>query len=126
MEAVQSLSEVVGKAAACRALAVPRASFYRWKEPKAAPAPRSPSPRALRETEQERVCQVLHAPEFVDLSPWSVYASLLDVGQYLCSVSTMYRILRQHDEVRERRNQLRHPRYQKPELLAERPNEGWT
>src|SRR5262249_10294381 len=55
-----------------------------------------------------------------------VYATLLDEGRYLCSERTMYRILAEHDEVRDRRNQLRHPRYAAPELLARRPNELWS
>ena len=126
MEAVVELSGVVGKAEACRALAVSRASFYRWCAPKPAQGSLPRSLRALSEEERGRVRGVLRAPRFVDLSPWSVYAALLDVGVYLCSVSTMYRLLREEGEVRERRNQLTHPRYEKPELLARGPNEVWT
>jgi len=126
MEAVRELSGVVGKAEACRALVVPRGSFYRWCAPKPARSSRPCSPRALNEGEREQVLRVLHAPEYVDLSPWSVYAALLDLGIYHCSVSTMYRLLREGGEVRERRNQLAHPRYEKPELLATGPNEVWT
>ena len=69
---------------------------------------------------------VLHEPRFVDLAPAEVYATLLDEGRYLCSERTMYRLLAEHQEVRERRNQLRHPRYAAPELLARRPNELWS
>lgn len=126
MEAVGELSAVVGKAEACRVLAVPRASYYRWCAPKPTPVPRPRSPRALSEQERDEVLRVLHAPAYVDLSPWSVYAALLDEGIYHCSVSTMYRLLRENGEVRERRNQLAHPQYRKPELLARRPNEVWT
>ena len=126
MEAVGELSGVVGKAEACRALAVPRSSYYRWCAPKPSPVPRPRSPRALSEQERDEVLRVLHAPAYVDLSPWSIYAALLDQGVYHCSVSTMYRLLRENGEVRERRNQLAHPQYQKPELLARRPNEVWT
>ena len=72
------------------------------------------------------VLDLLHAPRFADQAPAEVCASLLDEGVYHCSIRTMYRILDQHDEVRERRNQLRHPVYEKPELLAERPNEVWS
>jgi putative transposase len=60
------------------------------------------------------------------LAPAEVYATLLDEGRYLCSERTMYRFLAAHDEVRERRNQLRHPCYAAPELLARRPNELWS
>jgi putative transposase len=62
----------------------------------------------------------------MDKAPQEVYATLLDEEKYLCSISSMYRILRGNEEVRERRNQLRHPIYQKPELLATRSNEVWS
>lgn len=88
-----------------------------------APASRPRPARALSEAERKRVLEVLHAPELVDRSPWSVYAALLDTGLYLCSVSTMYLILREAGEIKERRNQLNRPKYKKPELLATRPNE---
>lgn len=121
MQAALELSEVVGKAAACRSLAMPRASFYRWWAPRMAPASRPRPARALSEAERKRVLEVLHAPESVDRSPWSVYAALLDTGLYLCSVSTMYRIFREAGEIKERRNQLNRPKYKKPELLARSP-----
>ncbi len=69
---------------------------------------------------------LLHAPCFADQAPAEIYATLLDDGVYNCSIRTMYRLLGQHGEVRERRRQLRHPVYQKPELLAEKPNEVWS
>ena len=76
--------------------------------------------------QQQAVLKLLHAPRFADQAPAEIYASLLDEGVYHCSIRTMYRVLDQHDEVRERRQQLRHPIYRKPELLAERPNEVWS
>lgn len=69
---------------------------------------------------------LLREPRFVDLAPAEVYATLLDEGVYHCSIRTMYRLLAEHDEVRERRDQLRHPAYRKPELLAKAPNEVWS
>jgi putative transposase len=60
------------------------------------------------------------------MAPTQVYARLLDHGIYHCSVSTMYRILRAEDEVRERRNQRQHRDYKKPELLATAPNQVWS
>jgi len=72
------------------------------------------------------VRDLLREPDFVDLAPAEIYATLLDQGIYHCSIRTMYRILDEHDEVRERRQQLRHPVYQKPELLAEGPNQVWS
>jgi putative transposase len=68
----------------------------------------------------------LHSERFVDKAPAEVWATLLDEGTYQCSIRTMYRILSAHGEVRERRNQLRHPNYRKPELLAEGPNQVWS
>ena len=69
---------------------------------------------------------VLHSPRFVDQAPAAVYARLLDEGHYLCSIRTLYRILAEKEEVRERRRQLIHPQYEKPELLATGPNELWS
>ena len=83
--------------------------------------------RALTEPERERVLEVLHCERFVDVAPEETYATLLDEGTYLCSTRTMYRILAaHHGGVRDRRAQLTHPPYAKPELLAERPNELWS
>jgi putative transposase len=69
---------------------------------------------------------VLHSERFSDTAPAEVVATLLDEGTYLCSERTMYRLLEQDGEVRERRDQLRHPVYSRPELLATRPNELWS
>jgi putative transposase len=89
-----------------------------------------PCPALLRsylsEAERQQVRGLLHAERFVDQAPRAVYATLLDEGQYLCSVRTMYRILAEAEEVRERRNQRRHPIYAKPELLATAPNQIWS
>jgi putative transposase len=82
--------------------------------------------RALSDPEQRGVVDLLHEPRFVDLAPAQIYAMLLDEGRYLCSERTIYRILAAHREVRERRNQLRHPVYAKPHLVAKRPNELWS
>lgn len=119
---------------ACEALDVSRATFYRSHGPDATaralseadPRPSKRSHRALSGAERERVLETLHEERFQDLAVPQVYAQLLDEGTYLCSVRTMYRILEQHSEVRERRNQLRHPNYAKPELLATAPNQVWS
>lgn len=87
---------------------------------------RLPQPRALSEAERTEVLGVLHHERFVDQAPASIYANLLDEGRYLCSVPTMYRILRTEDEVRERRRQATHPATVKPELVATGPNEIWS
>ena len=117
----------LGVAPACRALAVPRATYYRWCGPKASsPATPRRVPRALAPAEREQVLALLNDERFADLAPAEVYATLLDEGKYVCSIRTMYRILRAHGEVQERRRQLRHPHYQAPELLATRPNQLWS
>jgi len=72
------------------------------------------------------VLDQLNSDRFADQSPRQVYAKLLDEGNYFCSVRTMYRILTDNQSSRERRNQLKHPNYQKPELLATGPNEVWS
>lgn len=126
MKATVELSLAVGAAPACQALAVPRATFYRWRDPPPKDLPRKPSPRSLTGDQRQQVLDALRSPRFVDQAPAQVHAALLDEGEYHCSVRTMYRILAQEDEARERRNQLRHPSYQKPELLATRPNQVWS
>jgi putative transposase len=89
-------------------------------------APRPSPRRALDTSERRRVLDILHAPAFADQSPAEVFYTLLDQGTYLCSPRSMYRILQQSQEVRERRDQLRHPAYKKPELLATGPNQVWS
>jgi putative transposase len=120
----------MGAEPACRQLGVPRSSYYRSKRPKPEPAGAKPLPnkpaRALSEPERSEVRLLLNSDRFCDASPRQVYATLLDEGRYVCHWRTMYRILGEHDEIRERRNQLRHPRYKKPELLARGPNELWS
>ena len=127
MQAVEQLAPQVGIAAACEALGVSRASFYRQQQPiSIEPKPRPRPTRSLSQAEQQKVLEVLHSERFVDQSPAEVYATLLDEGIYLCSLRTLYRILAEHEEVRERRNQRRHPVYQKPQLLATGPNQLWS
>ena len=126
MATVTDVGPRLGIALTCAALALPRATYYRRRRPESAPPARRASPRALSAAERAGVLAVLHEPRFVDLAPAEVYATLLDAGQYLCSERTMYRVLAAHQEVRERRNQLRHPHYAAPELLAQQPNELWS
>jgi len=127
MRVVAQQKDTVGVAPACAALGVPRASFYRWKTPEPAlPSTAHRAPRRLSEEERGLVLAVLHDERYADLPPAQVSATLLDEGTFLCSISTMYRILREQHEVTERRNQLRHPQYPAPELLCTRPNELWS
>lgn len=127
MTAVHELSEEVGAAEACRAMQVSRASYYRRRRPVANQSrERCPSQRALSELEQAEVLAVLHDDRFVDRAPAEICATLLDEGKYYCSERTMYRLLAKRSSVRERRDQMRHPVYQKPELLATGPNQVWS
>ena len=136
MDAVAHLAPTVGVVAACDFLAVARASFYRQRPvlgPPASPVPdpampsRRPAPaRALSPAERARVLAVLHEERFQDRSPAAVQATLLEEGQYFCSIRTMYRILEQEGESGERRDQLVHPTYQKHELLATAQNQLWS
>jgi putative transposase len=129
-EAIRELAPVIGTRAACVALGQSRATYYR-RHRQSPPALRPPraraaQPRALSAAERAEVLGVLHADRFVDQAPASVYATLLDDGRYLCSVPTMYRLLRAEDEVRERRRQATHPARIKPELVANGPNTVWS
>jgi putative transposase len=128
IQSTESLAQRVPVTRACKALGYPRSSLSRARRPKPANKQRNrPTPaRALSSSERTKVRDLLNGERFQDNSPHQVYATLLDEGAYHCSVSTMYRILRQHNEVRERRNQRRHPAYTRPELLATQPNELWS
>jgi len=130
MEAAHTLSSEIGIQPACKALDIARSGFYRAQTrknaPTVSPKKRPSPPRALRSEERQGVLDILHTDRFVDQSPHEVYATLLDEGEYHCSISTMYRILDAHQEVKERRNQMSHPVYQKPELLATAPNQVWS
>ncbi len=111
------------------ALQLNRASVYRFAQPPSVPAPKKPHPappRSLTPQEQQRIVELVRSERFVDQTPRQIYATLLDEGTYLCSWRTMYRLLSQAGEVRERRHQRRQPLYQKPEWLAEAPNQLWS
>jgi len=123
---VAHLAPCVGIALACTMLAVSRSTYYRTLTPRVVGPPRPTPPRALSAGERQDVLSVAHEPRFVDLAPAEVCATLLDEGRYLCSERTMYRILAANDEVRERRDQLRHMNHPRPELLATAPNELWS
>jgi len=134
--AVVELTPVVGVKAACEAVGRSRASHYRGHParpvplgPAPAPATRKPQPRALTEAEQAAVLDVLHSELFVDQAPEAVYATLLDEGTYLCSIPTMYRLLRARGETnggQDRRRHATHPAHVKPELVATQPNRVWS
>jgi len=127
MDIVKAVGPELGVVAACSALGLSRATYYRQLQPPVlGPAPKRASARELRWDEKQAVLAVLHEDRFIDLAPAEVYATLLDEGRYLCSERTMYRVLAKNQEVRERRAQLRHPKYAAPELLATKPNQLWS
>lgn len=116
----------------CQALGLPRATFYRHlacafprKSPPKAGEKRAHH-RALSRQEKDEVLELLHSPRFVDMAPAAVHATLLDEVRYLCSPRTMYRILQEKGEVRERRAQAAHPKRSAPRLVATAPNQVWT
>jgi putative transposase len=122
----EQLAPILGLTTACDILQVPRSSVYRARQLNPAARPQPEPVRALSNAEREAVHQTLNNERFADQAPREVYATLLDEGTYLCSPRTMYRVLDEHAEVRERRAQLRHPAYAKPELLATGPNRVWS
>jgi len=128
VSAAQSTAIALGVRSTCAALALAPATFYRYRH---GPTPgltlaRRPPARSLALTERQTVLDLLTSARFCDDAPRQIWATLLDEGQYHCSVSTMYRILHAEQAVRERRDQLRHPTYTKPELLATAPNQVWS
>jgi len=111
MSSVEQLAPTIGVAPVCAGLGVSRASYYRQQKSKQAPKPKPKLKpklaRALIDEERQQVLEVLHSERFLDQSPQEVYATLVDEGIFLSSIRTMYRILADHAEVRDRRNQLR-------------------
>jgi putative transposase len=128
MVAIEAVTTTGETAALCQSVGLARATLYRRRQPArvSVPTPRAPSSRALVPAERQAVLDVLHSERFVDQSPAEVQATLLEEQTYLCSTRTMYRILDAAQEVRERRDQARHPAYAKPELVATAPNQIWS
>jgi putative transposase len=131
--AVIELAPQMGVRAACRAVGVAQGGYYRRHRISPAPARPAPmahrdrpQPRALTQPEQRKVLDVLHSPRFVDVAPAQVWATLLDEGVYLASISTFYRLLGRAGESGERRRQATHPARVKPELVATAPNQVWS
>jgi putative transposase len=132
-QAIALLAPRIGTRAACAAAGVPQATWYRRHRASPAPARRPPvphrdraQPRALAPAERAAILTALHAERFADAAPAEVWATLLDEGTYLGSLSTFYRLLRAAGECRERRPQATHPAAVKPELMAAGPNQVWS
>lgn len=131
--AIAELAPTMGVRGACDAVGVAQASYYRRHRhspppPRLAPIPQMDrvQPRALSATERAAILAELHSERFVDVSPTEVWATLLDEGRYLGSLSTFYRLLRHVGESKERRRQATHPATVKPELVAYKPNSVWS
>ncbi len=128
--AIRALTPLVGVRAACKAVGESKARYYRGHRVSPAPSPvetvPKPQPRALTEHERKEVHNLLNCEENIDKAPASIYFELLDSGIYLASVPTMYRILNDYDEVKERRRVASHPAKVKPELIATKPNSIWS
>lgn len=126
MNAVVEMQPKVALAPLCKALGVARATVHRRLRPQPPAAPRPRPARALAEAEKQRIVEVLTSERFIDRAPAEVVHTLLDEGQYLASERTMYRVLGERAAVQERRNQLKHPKHARPELVATAPNAVWT
>jgi putative transposase len=127
-EHLGGLEAVTSTKQACRLLGASRATVYRRRRPSSPPQPAArPEPvNKLTEAERQHILAVLRSPEYCDLAPAQVWARLLDDGVYLCSISTMYRLLTIAGENRERRRQRTHPARKRPELIATAPNQVWS
>ena len=124
-------SGLVPLSVACAAVGMSRATHHRQGKPGAATARtatrrRAPNHRRLSDVERQRILDTLHLPEYADQPPTEVYASLLGKGIYIGSIRTMYRVLKEAGETRERRNQRPPHAYAKPSLTATAPNQIWT
>jgi putative transposase len=129
LAAVEELAQTIPVTAACEAFGFARSTLYRRRRepiPKAQVPRRAEHNRALSANERSQMLDVLHSQRFQDSPPRQVWATLLDEGQHLCSISTMYRLLREQGESQERRDQRTHPAYARPELLATAPNQLWS
>lgn len=129
MDLVEELdSPTLSIVQACNALGISRATMYRRTTPPKPPSysSRPPNPRRLGENERQAILDVLHSEQFVDQPPPEVYAALLSQGVYMASIRTMYRVLAEQGESRERRAQRASVRHVKPTLTATAPNEVWT
>ena len=135
MAAVHELTPALGAGAACRVLGLPRGASARHRAqmhrlslvgPMPARPVRPRPPLAFDAQENQTLLDALNSGRFADTAPAAMHATLLDEGRYLGSVRTMYRMLAANSACRERRNQLTHPVYSKPELLAIAPNQVWS
>lgn len=126
MAAIGDLSQQVGRVASCQSLVMPRSSYYRHLKPSDACSRLRIPPLKLSDSEREQVLNTLNSERFMDQAPASIVASLLDEGIYLCAERTMYRLLAENNQLKERRRGHVKGHYAKPELLATAPNQVWS
>jgi transposase InsO family protein len=121
------VSAECGEREVCAAIGVSRSTLRRRRRGPTSPPPKPRTerrnPRRLTDAERSAILALLGSEEYVDLSVPQVHTKLLDAGIYLCSMSTMYRLLRAEAAVCERRRIAQHPAYVKPELLATGPRQ---
>lgn len=116
-------------AEACDAVNVSRATYSRHTKvtvEKATQRRPCRSIRSLSQAEENEVLRILESPEYIDMSPREIFASLADKGVYHCSISTMYRLMRKNYAVKERRACRKHQKYEMPILKATQPNQVWA
>jgi len=125
METIEKRAPSLPLSIACDAIGFCRSTYYRFKAgPK--PAKRRNIPRALSANERQEILDIMHEERFMDLPPGQIFNHLLDEGRYIASERTIYRILADNNEVKERRKIRKHPKYSRPELLATKPNQLWS
>jgi transposase InsO family protein len=129
MNYIKQISDEKGVAltALCDSLQISRATLYRENKTEHSSALCTRKPHnALSEEQKQKILDLLHEERFIDATPYDVYYTLLDEGQYIASIRTMYRTLLEVGESQDRRNQLNHKDAVKPELIATAPNQVWS
>jgi len=131
MSRITQISEEkdIALSALCDSLQISRSTLYRNIEndfqPCAANLSREPH-NAISDSERQKILDVLHSERFIDATPYDVFYTLLDEGEYIASIRTLYRVLFEAGESKDRRNQRNHRDAVKPELIATSPNEVWS
>lgn len=105
---------------------ISRSSMNRWRQHGPSRLIRRVPANKLSSSEKGQILDLLHSAEFIEDTPYQVVSKLLDRGEWLCSIRSMYRVLSENEEIRERRNQRRHPKYEKPVIEATAPRQLWT
>lgn len=127
MNAVRDIADAMPIRQACRIFDLSHATYYRALRPPLPAESRYPTPaNKLSRKQRQVILDLLVHPDHVDKTPYALYYHLLDQGTYLCSVRTMYRLLNEQGWSKQRRELLRRPPCQRPQLVARGPNEVWS